>query len=240
MIASQRGVLGLLLALVVACEDERGRLGGGGGDATSASTAEVTSTGAAGTAWCEAPWELVPQVAVPVSRADGSCMDSDRPETLDVCATDRATDHPKFECFVSAEGPQTAWVFVYDKEVILDPAEWSACPESLLPEGEPHPPPPCFAEGCVPPVESLGQDEVWSSCSVEATRAKFACGAADSPWDDGCCRRPGCEDVACAEGTSCRSVSPEALVYCWSGASLETCDCGGLPGGPDVLLCFPD
>jgi hypothetical protein len=118
------------------------------------------------------------------------------------------------------------WVVAVDA-LVVDEALWTFCSSdrSMLP------PPPCFASACDATPVTL--------CTQAQTEANYACGSAESEWDENCCRRPDCAtDSDCPDGGTCIAVGTHAFWDCWPTPG-NTCDCGGTLGGRDRMVCMP-
>jgi hypothetical protein len=208
---------------------EGGGSGDGGASSSAFSSASATST-TGPELWCPPPWRIIENASVPVTaEVDGeACLDSDAPTVIDVCVTDVSLPSPRYLCFGHRDSSQTAWIFALQDELQLDPAEWATCEE------EARIPSPCFVHSCEQPYP------MESTCSEAKTAESFGCGAVDAAYDDDCCRRPSCQDGACPTGFACATISVIDYMYCWAAESPDECFCGGLSGGSDEDLCFPE
>jgi hypothetical protein len=249
MTANARMVLAAALVVVPvvsACGDDSSTATGGTGGATSSSVAEATSsgdsssttTGGGGEGFSCFPEEtFADEYQAPVGAADGSCVDGDTRRGVDLCVSgDDFDSAPDFKCMKNVDDGTIVWLYGLSPYRVSP--EWTPCPESLLPEGEPLPPP-CFAAACAFPTLPVAQDWAASACTEAETREAFDCGGASSAWDESCCRRQPCDEGTCADGMVCTTITPPASFQeCWGAPG--NCGCGGLPGSPQIDVCFPE
>lgn len=131
-----------------------------------------------------------------------------------------------YYCLERKSDGVVVWATTVD-ELLFDTATWKRCATD---ESTP-PPPPCFASQCEQPPTSL--------CTLDQTKQQFACGSSESEWDADCCKRRACTTRDdCSSNETCKPVASRVYWDCWPTAD-GACDCGGISGGPDHLVCVP-